>query len=273
MTRRALPSLLVAIAIVVAAVALLAPNHGQAIDPVAQAAATTVGVGSAEFGLSGNISVAGQTIPMKGNGAIDMRRRAAHMTMSTSIPPMGDVAIEEILDGTTIYMKMPQLAQLPGGKPWAKIDLQKAGKAAGIDFSKLMQNGQTNPADMLGYLKGVGSSKKVGTESIRGAVTTHYRSQIDLKKAADKLGDKKTADSMKQLFSQSGVSSFPVDVWIDRSGRVRRESMSMKFGGAVGGAMDMTIEFTRFGVPVDTTPPPADQVNDLSSLMSGALGG
>src|SRR4051794_11718253 len=90
MTRRVLPSLTAAIAIVVAAVALLAPNHGQAIDPVAEAAVTTVGAGSAEFGLSGTISVAGQSIPMKGNGAIDMRTHAMHMNMSTSIPPVGN---------------------------------------------------------------------------------------------------------------------------------------------------------------------------------------
>jgi hypothetical protein len=34
----------------------------------------------------------------------------------------------------------------------------------------------------------------------------------------------------------------------------------------------MTIEFTRFGVPVDVTPPPADQVMDAGALL-GALGG
>jgi hypothetical protein len=36
--------------------------------------------------------------------------------------------------------------------------------------------------------------------------------------------------------------------------------------------MDMTIEFTRFGVPVDVTPPPSNQVMDAGALL-GAFGG
>jgi hypothetical protein len=36
--------------------------------------------------------------------------------------------------------------------------------------------------------------------------------------------------------------------------------------------MDMTVSFTRFGVPVDTTPPSADQVFDAGGLLS-SLGG
>jgi hypothetical protein len=34
--------------------------------------------------------------------------------------------------------------------------------------------------------------------------------------------------------------------------------------------MDMTIEFTRFGLPVDTTPPPSDQVLDAAALLGAA---
>jgi hypothetical protein len=40
----------------------------------------------------------------------------------------------------------------------------------------------------------------------------------------------------------------------------------MKFSAA-GTSMDMTVSFTRFGVPVDTTPPPADQVLDAGKLL------
>jgi hypothetical protein len=66
---------------------------------------------------------------------------------------------------------------------------------------------------------------------------------------------------------ESGVSGFPIDVWVDRVGRVRREQFQYS---AAGVGMDMTMEFTRFGVPVDTTPPPADQVMDAGALLSAA---
>jgi hypothetical protein len=38
-------------------------------------------------------------------------------------------------------------------------------------------------------------------------------------------------------------------------------------------SMDLTIEFTRFGVAVDTTPPPADQVMDAGALLNAAGNG
>ena len=59
----------------------------------------------------------------------------------------------------------------------------------------------------------------------------------------------------------------PVDVWVDKSGLVRREQMS--FAGNQF-SMNMTIDFIRFGVPVDVNPPPDDQVLDMSSLLSSA---
>jgi hypothetical protein len=100
-------------------------------------------------------------------------------------------------------------------------------------------------------------------------VTKHYRADVDLNKAAERVPDKKAADTVKQMFKSSGLSSFPVDVWIDRAGRVRRESFSFSAPAMV---MEMTIEFTRFGVPVDTTPPPADQVMDAGAPLSAAGG-
>jgi hypothetical protein len=148
-----------------------------------------------------------------------------------------------------------------------KIDLKSIGKAAGVDLKQLMQANQNNPADLLKALKGVGTSHLVGTENIRGTATSHYRAEIDLNKAADRIPDRAAADALKRLVDQSGTSGFPIDVWVDRVGRVRREQVRYS---AAGAGMDMTVEFTRFGVPVDTTPPPADQVMDAGALLQAA---
>ena len=271
MTWRALGALAGAVAIVAALALLLAPNHGAGrLDPVAQAADTTANAGSAEFGIAGSISAAGQTIPLNGSGAIDMRNHAMRMSMSMPIPGAGTTQIDEIFNGTTFYMHFPSslTQRLPGGKAWMKIDLQALGKSAGVNFKQALQAGQNNPADMLQALKGVGTSKVVGQEDLSGVPTTHYSAAIDMNKAADRIPDKQSADSLKQLVGQSGLSSLPIDVWIDRAGRVRQESMRFSASGV---AMNMLIKFTRFGVPVDTSPPPADQVMDASSLL-GASG-
>lgn len=272
MTWRTLGPLAAALAIAGIAIALLAPNHGNTpLDPVAEAADTTAAAGSAEFGMSGNVSVAGQSIPISGSGAVDMRNRAMRMDISFPIPGAGQLQMEELLTGTTIYMHLPsQLAsRMPGGKTWMKVDLAALGKAQGVDMKQLMQSNQSNPTDMLQALKTVGSSRVVGHEDIGGVATTHYSANIDLSKAASRIADKQTVASLKQLYSQAGISSFPIDVWVDRVGRVRRESMNLTTNQF---SMQMTIEFTRFGVPVDVTPPSSDQVLDAGSMLNG-LGG
>ena len=272
MTWRVLGAFGGACAIVAIVVVLLAPSNGNVIDPVATAADTTAAAGSAEFGLAGSMSVAGQTIPLNGSGAIDMRNHAMRVSVAMPFPGLGNTQIDEIFNGTTFYMHLPDTLtqRLPGAKPWMKIDLQALGKSAGIDFKKALQANQSNPADMLAALKGVGTSKKVGTENIDGAPTTHYTATIDLNKAAARIADKQTVDALKQMYSSSGINSLPIDVWIDRAGRVRRESIKVS---AQQVSMDMTISFTRFGVPVDTTPPPADQVLDAAALLGAANGG
>jgi hypothetical protein len=198
-----------------------------------------------------------------------MRGQRMRMSMSMPIPGMGQFDVEEIFDGDTFYMRLPaSMAQrLPGGKPWMKIDLDAIGKAAGVNLEQMMQANQSNPGDMLQALKAVGSSRVVGRENIRGAATTHYRADIDLSKAAERIPDKATVDALKQDFAASGLDSIPIDVWVDDSKRVRREQFEMS---AAGFSMDMTIEFTRFGVAVDTTPPPADQVMDAGALLRAA---
>jgi hypothetical protein len=266
MTWRILGPLAGAVAVVAVAVALLAPSNGTVLDPVAEAANTTAAAGTAEFGISGNVTAAGRSMAISGNGAIDMKSQRMRMSMSFPVPGFGSMKTDALFDGTAFYMHLPDaLAQrIPLGKSWMKIDLAALAKKSGVDLGQLSQPSQSNPADMLQALKAVGSSRKVGTENIGGVATTHYQARVDPKQALDRIPDKQGAGALKQMLGMSGVSSIPIDVWVDRAGRVRRESVKLS---AAGTSMDMTISFTRFGVPVDTTPPAADQVLDAGALL------
>ena len=85
--------------------------------------------------------------------------------------------ITEVMKGWRIYMTSPLFArQLPQGKTWMSLDLQKAGKAAGVDFSSL--SAQT-PGQTLEQLKASGDVTKVGTETLDGVETTHYTATLD----------------------------------------------------------------------------------------------
>jgi type II secretory pathway pseudopilin PulG len=271
MTWRVLGPLAGAIAIVGVVVALLAPSNGRVIDPVAKAADTTAAAGTAAFQISGSISADGQNIPLSGDGAIDMGNTRMRMTMNFPVAGAGNFDIEELMDGTTIYMRMPAAVtqRLPGGKPWMKLDLKELGKASGVDLEKAMQANQQNPGDMLKALKGVSDSKVVGHESIRGADTTHYHAEVDLKKAVERVATDEGAQQFSQMADSIGVSSLPVDVWIDGNGRVARQTV--KFSSTQF-TMDFTIDYTQFGVAVDVTPPPDDQVMDAGAFLGAANG-
>src|SRR5947208_2329505 len=138
------------------------------------------------------------------------------------------------------------------------------GTSAGVDLKQLTQTSQNSPADMLKAPKTVATSHVVGHAWVHGASTTHYAGAIDFDKVAARISDPQSAAALKRFYSTSGMSSMPVDVWIDSSRRVRREGFKLSSSAV---SMDMTIDFVRFGVPVDTTPPPSDQVMDASSLL------
>jgi hypothetical protein len=64
----------------------------------------------------------------------------------------------------------------------------------------------------------------IGIEDIRGAQTTHYRTDVNLAVArsqAIKSGDATAAASLDQPRSKLGASTFPADVDLDDQGRVR----------------------------------------------------
>ena len=247
----------VALAAVGVTVALLPSGNGGILDPVARAANTTTGAGTAEFGLNGHVTAAGQSVNLDGNGVIDMKNDRVRMSMSVPIPGLGSTKTDGLLDGKALYLRMPGVLSMLG-KSWVKVDIAGLAKSAGVDAK------QGNPNDLLRALQAVGSSQKLGSETVGGVSTTHYRATIDPKNALDKIPDAKSAGVLKQMLGTSGLGTIPLDVWVDGSGRVRRESI--KFSAA-GMSADLKVEFKNFGAPVDTTPPAADQVMDAGALL------
>ena len=251
-----------------------------AIDPVAKAADVTEAAGTAQMRMTGTVSGPGVTLPMTGGGAIDNKTKSGHITMHMTLPKVGKTYMEEILKWPTIYMRSPLFAhQLPHGATWMKIDLAKAGKQAGINMGALQDStgGGGDTTSMLRWLKGSGHSKKVGTETVDGTSTTHYRSTIDLAQAVKRSNDPEAKQSLARLQKITHVKSMPAEVWVDRSGRVRRQRMGwsqvLQPGSAQRVRMQFTIDFVKFGVPADVQAPAADQVFDATTMASKGLSG
>jgi hypothetical protein len=240
-----------------------------AVDPVAQAATNTANAGSVQVAMSGKISAAGQEIPLQGEGVFDLKRKLGQITMTTNVPGQGDVRVEEVIDGLVIYMRADALAQaLPSGKKWLKIDLVEAGRQSGVDIGALQQlGGSGDPTQFLSYLAKAGDVRKVGAEDINGTPTTHYHATIDFAKLAKSAGG--AADSVRQLQKLTGQKSLPTDIWIDGSQRVRRQTVAISTQRPVPIDFDLTIDYERFGVPVDVHAPAASETADAAELTGG----
>lgn len=258
-----------ALLLLVAPLVLAACGGGSksvAANPLAfvkHSASKTAGLPSEHMVMTMTGSVVGQSISMQGSGDFMNHPTKGTMTMSTSV--LGrSVQFTAIEDGTTIYMKSPLLSsQLPGGKTWMKLDLQKAGSKLGIDYSSLMSQ---SPTSALQRLEAAGSVKSVGTESIDGVQTTHYQvTNLDISKLPQGA----------KLQALGHPKYGPIDVWIgNKDGYVYRESLSFSYSVAGQSAsMSMRVDLSKFGETVNVNAPPASQVFDATSLAGMGTGG
>jgi hypothetical protein len=188
-----------------------------------------------------------------------------------TVPSAGTIE-ERIVDGT-VYMNFgdllgPVLGKALDGKQWVKIGLDDLAAQSGGALDGLAeQAGQNGPQQGLEYLEGLsGDVEKIGDDTVAGQHATHYRASIDYAKVAANLPD--SAASTRDELAKLGT--VPADVWIDDHDRVVKMHFAID-GGAFGaesdrGKVEMTMEITEFGVPVDVQAPPEDQTVDFSSL-------
>lgn len=227
---------------------------GVSLNAVALAADKATSAGSEHAVITGTVTVAGETVTMNGDGDFQASPKlgAMHLTMTAGGKQF---AMDEVIQGWTIYMKSPVFsAQLPSGKTWLSLDLQKAGKKLGIDFNKFTQQ---DPSDMLGALKKAGSVQKVGSETINAVDTTHYKVTIDLTKAPNG----------QQLMKLTHLKSLPAEVWIDGQDRLTRmkESFSVTTAGqTISTAMQM--DLSNYGEPVNVQVPSDSETLDMTKL-------
>jgi uncharacterized protein YdeI (BOF family) len=218
---------------------------------------------SEHMSMKGSVTVAGQLVTITGDGDFDNAKRngSMHLTFNAS-GLTGD--LDEVIDGTTIYMRSPLFADaLPKGKTWLKLDLQKAVASQGIDFSAL---GSQDPTQTLAQLKAIANVTEVGTEQIDGVDTTHYRGRIDLAKVPQGAKIKALTDA----------AYGPYNVWVGKDdGYVRRVkfSFSTKLKDAGRQSIALTSDFSDFGKEVSVTVPADADTFDATNQSIKGLGG
>jgi hypothetical protein len=196
----------------------------------------------------------GQQLTMNADMDFNGASRAAHlsaqqvlqkaaMEMTMTIP--GGKSLEMRLVDGVMYLKAAGLG-IPqqSGKPWLKLDLNSPDNPLGSLFGNMSS---LDPSQMTRAFRSITTLTKVGTETVDGKSTIHYRVSLDTAKAAGLMG----------LGQDSAASQLPksltYDVWVDGDARPVQISMKIK-------QMSMDMHFSKWNVPVHVVAPPASEV-------------
>lgn len=193
----------------------------------------------------------GQRSTLSGQAALDFANDASS-TKVNAPGPTGDTETRTIEN--TLYRKIPkqQRAQVPGKKPWIKINLKTVWQQQyGNRAKQMLDNPPSDPIGMLSYLRGVTKAQESGNAQVRGTQTTHYKAKVDLKQAAKGQGPQ-VEQRMQQLGKQLGGRPLSIQVWLDGQDRVRRLKTTLP---ASRGSVVLTEEFYDYGASLQVSPP------------------
>lgn len=193
---------------------------------------------------------------------------------------LGDPAdwkLEAVQDKTVVYLKLPAVAKdkLPAGKSWIRADAAQLGKA-GAGLGDLGSVAGGDPRDVLEILKAAaGDLEPLGREDVRGVSTSRYRASLDLAKLTELAVPKEAAGfgNIDQLLEQTGLSTVPLEVWVDDDDLVRRMDISLAAtapGNQGEMKLSLRIELYDYGTPLFIELPPAGEVADLAALSPGS---
>jgi hypothetical protein len=251
-------------------------------DAVLNAMKAVYEVGTFHQELEMSMSGAGESFSMSGEADVDNVQKRIDMTMDLGM--LGG-EMQLLMDGGVVYMRSPVFQD--AGTEWISMDPSKMDPAAAAQFGGF-GTGTTDPSAYIGLFAGVFDVKVSGEQELQGVPTTHYVGTIDLKKViegfADVVGEDVDRETKEQLqmvveqFDSLGIDEkIAFEIWIDEEGLPRRQRISMDFGELVPGdeeaSMQMTVDFSDFGKPVDIELPRPSEVTDMTKALADAGAG
>jgi hypothetical protein len=232
--------------------------------------------------LEMSISAAGEDLSFSGESDVDNVHQRIDMTMDMG---MFGGEMEILMDDGVVYMRSPVFEDV--GTEWVSLDPSKIDPAAAAQLGGFGM-GTMDPSAYIGLFAGAFDVKASGEQELDGVSTTHYVGTIDLAKVlegfSDVVGEDVDAATKEQLemaveqVRMLGIDKkIPFEIWIDEDGLPRRQRITMDFGDLVPGteeaSMEMTVDFSDFGEPVDIEIPRRSEVTDVTEAMADAGAG
>lgn len=206
-------------------------------DPLGSAARATLAQGSEQVAVKGKVDLSGQSVSVAGDGAFN--RTGGRLHLRLDLPALGSTTVDELVVGKEIWIGSPLLSSSLHGKHWLRL---KGSKALGYDFGVFAG---VIPASALSLLGTTTEPTLVGTDTLNGVSTKHYRTALGASGQAARYNS--------------------VEAWVDEQNLVRRVRLDFDANISTSGGDKthtvLTIDYSDFGVAVTVTPPPASEVS------------
>ncbi|MGW8631047.1 LppX_LprAFG lipoprotein [Streptomyces sp. NPDC055793] len=234
---------------------------------VAKAAKNTEEIDSIRYRMTGRTPEEGR---VKAEAQMRIKPTLAMSMKMTALDQGAGASAEIRLVDKAMYIGGgAEAAKEMDGKSWMKFDLSALGAGEELDQLGSASQADKNPATESTFLTGAKDVEKVGTETVDGVETTHYKGTVtvaELEKTLageDKATREKRQKSLEQ-YEKLGVDKLNMDLWIDGDDRTKQFRMR---GQADKGPLDMTFTFLGFNEPVKVAAPPAKDTMDLAEMM------
>ena len=218
-------------------------------------------------GASGGSAPA--SVAVAGTGAYDFTRHVGDLTLHA--PANTTITIRQL--GGTVYLSLPKLTSVDGGKPWISVPLGQY--TAKLSHDNPLFSLTPSPTALLGLLDKLGAHVTAhGQAVIGGVTTTRYQGSLDLATLAGTLfGSTAGLSPQQKQQVQRAFAAVPVEVDVGAHHHIRQVVVTITVGQET---LTTTFGFSHFGVPVTTTAPPANQtapgaavLPELGALLSG----
>ncbi|WP_157647639.1 LppX_LprAFG lipoprotein [Actinomycetospora chiangmaiensis] len=206
-----------------------------------------------------------RSITTTGSGVVDFRGR----TSSTALRISDLGRVDALAVGRTAFGALPPRAinDISRGRQWVSVELDGVDTGLFADTVIQLGSGITgNPADLTTTLLAIRDDVvMVGPETIDEVPTVHLRGDVDL--AALRALAPELGPVVDRLRTGVGLTTLPVDVWLDTEGKVRQVSETV-----VPGQATTTVTFTDLLPQATVVAPPAEMVRDLFKELRARAG-
>jgi hypothetical protein len=220
-------------------------------------------------------------LTLTGTGSFGKQQGSMNMTIkipgAAAAALGGALQLAMVINHGTVYMKLPTslTSRLPGIKPWLELNLNQAGSGSGGSaISSLLSSSRqlSDPGQYFQWLHAVagGSLENLGTATVNGVQTTHYRADVSLSQLSQTLrsgNQPALAQAETQLRKTIAGGKVPIDVYIDSSNLVRRIVINeATTAGGKTASSTTTLDFPQYGSQPAPTVPPSSQVTNFRAL-------